>query len=118
MNDGELRNLEREVGRLVGALEGVGREIRVLREDGARREETYLKALAEHDQRDDTRFAGVDRELAQLSRNMALRDQRDSDNAVTGQHWHNWQIALLGAASVVAAGLISAVATAHLMGTH
>lgn len=122
MNDGELRNVERELGRLVGLMEGFGREMRTMREDGARREASFLAAIADHDKRDDERFAANGREHETMSRTLTLLEEHDtkehSAEAVSGQRWHNWQLTLLSSLAVIAAALVSAVATARLIGTH
>ena len=118
MNDGELRIVERELGRLTGVIEGIGREIKVLRED----RQHFMQAIADHDKRDDARFAGTNRELELTNRTLALIEQRHVDeqsaDAIDDERWHNWQITLLIALATLAGPLITAFITVKLMGVH
>lgn len=117
MDNGDLRNLERELGRLVGLMEGFGREMRTMREDSARREANFIAAVAEHDKRDDERFAANGREHETMNRALVLLQQHDAQDDTSGLKWHNWRLAIFGLIGLVASAVIGA-ATAHIIGPH
>lgn len=118
MNDGELRNVERDLGRLIGLVEAQGREIRVLREEGNRREAAFVAAMSEHDQRDDDRFGAVGRELGLINQALALEKQRSTDEQSEETRRHSWKTALLTGACSIGAGGISVLLTLLLTKGH
>lgn len=107
MNDGELRILEY----VSGQIDGLRADIREWRQADA-------EWKRDHAQTDRGNFGEIFRRLKPLEDGHAVQEHQVSEDRLDKTRWDAWQIALLGVLGVIAAGIVSAVLTARLMGGH